>query len=54
MFSKSDNDEVFQNRQFRKLSNRDCDIFSAMLDTDDKPNEKLIEAFKARQKLIAE
>lgn len=47
-------DEVLEQQHFRKLSNRDRDIFLAMLDADDKPNEKLIEAFKARQELIAE
>ncbi len=47
-------DEILQQQHFRKLSNRDRDIFLAMLDADDEPNEKLIEAFKARRELIAE
>ncbi len=47
-------DEILQNEHFRKLSNRDRDIFLAMLDADDDPNEHLIEAFKARRQLIAE
>ncbi len=47
-------DEILERHHFRKLSNRDRDIFLAMLDSDDEPNEKLIEAFKARKELIAE
>lgn len=47
-------DEVLERHHFRKLSNRDRDIFLAMLDADDEPNEKLIDAFKARKELIAE
>ena len=43
-------DEILQQQHFRKLSNRDRDIFLAMLDADEEPNEKLIEAFKARQR----
>lgn len=46
-------DEVLERHQFRKLSKRDRDIFLAMLDADDDPNEKLVEAFRARRKLIA-
>ena len=34
MCSKSDNGEILQKRQFRKLSNRDREIFLAMLDAD--------------------
>ena len=45
---------VLERHHFRKLSKRDRDIFLAMLDADNKPNEKLIEAFKARRELIAE
>jgi uncharacterized protein (DUF1778 family) len=47
-------DEVLERHHFRKLSNRDRDIFLAMLDANDEPNEKLKDAFKARQELIAE
>lgn len=47
-------DEILEQQHFRKLTNRDRDIFLAMLDSDDEPNEKLIEAFKARRELIAE
>jgi len=47
-------DEVLERHHFRKLTNRDRDIFLAMLDADDEPNEKLIDAFKARKELIAE
>ena len=47
-------DEVLERHHFRKLSNRDRDIFLAMLDADDEPNEKLKDAFKARKELIAE
>jgi uncharacterized protein (DUF1778 family) len=47
-------DEVLERHQFRKLSKRDRDIFLAMLDSTDEPNENLIEAFKARRELIAE
>lgn len=36
------------------LSDRDRDIFLAMLNADDEPNEKLIDAFKARKELISE
>ena len=44
---------VLERHHFRKLSIRDRDIFMAMLDADNKPNKKLIEAFKARKELIA-
>lgn len=47
-------DEVLERHHFRKLSNRDRDIFLAMLDANDEPNEKLKDAFKARKELIAE
>ena len=46
-------DEILERYHFRKLSNRDRDIFLAMLDADDEPNEKLIDAFKSRKELIA-
>jgi len=47
-------DEILERHHFRNLSNRDRDIFLAMLDADDEPNEKLIEAFKIHDELIAE
>jgi uncharacterized protein (DUF1778 family) len=47
-------DEVLQRHHFRKLSKRDRDAFLAMLDADEEPNEKLMEAFNARRELIAE
>lgn len=47
-------EEVLERYHFRKLSKRDRDIFLAMLDADNEPNEKLIEASKARKELIAE
>lgn len=47
-------DEVLERHHFRKLSNRDRDIFLAMLDADDEPNKKLREAFKIHDQLIAE
>jgi uncharacterized protein (DUF1778 family) len=46
-------DEILEQHHFRTLSNRDRDIFLAMLDADDEPNEKLKDAFKARKELIA-
>lgn len=46
-------DEILERHHFRKLSNRDRDIFLAMLDADNEPNEKLTDAFKARKELIA-
>ena len=46
--------EVLESHDFRKLSIRDRDIFLAMLDADNEPNKKLIEASKARKELIAE
>ena len=47
-------EEVLERHHFRKLSKRDRDIFLAMLDADNKPNKKLVAAFKARNELIAE
>jgi len=47
-------DEVLERYQFRKMSKRDREIFLALLDADDKPTEKLLEALKARRELIAE
>jgi uncharacterized protein (DUF1778 family) len=47
--------ECFKNLspQIRILSNRDRDIFLAMLDADDEPNEKLVEAFRIHDEVIA-
>lgn len=47
-------DEVLERHHFRKLSNRDRDIFLAMLDADNEPNQKLIDAARAAKELIAE
>ncbi len=47
-------DEVLERQHTRKLSKRDRDIFLALLDSDDEPNEALKSAFQARQELIAE
>jgi len=38
----------------RVLSNRDRDVFLAMLDTDYEPNENLIEAFRLYKELVEE
>lgn len=46
-------DEILARHEARKLSNRDRDIFLAMLDADDDPNENLSAAFAARKELIA-
>lgn len=46
-------DEVLEHHHFRKLSNRNRDIFLAMLDAEE-PNEKLIEAFRIHDELITE
>jgi uncharacterized protein (DUF1778 family) len=45
--------EVLSDRQTRKLSDRDRDIFLAMLDEDMEPNEAFNSAFEARDRLIA-
>ena len=47
-------EQVLERHHFRILSNRDRDIFLAMLDADDPPNEKLVDAFRAHKDLIAE
>ncbi len=46
-------DEVLERQERRKLSNRDRDVFLALLDADDEPNEALKNAFQAHNDLIA-
>lgn len=46
-------DEVLERHHTRQLSNRDRDIFLALLDADDEPNEALKSAFQAREELIS-
>ena len=46
-------DEVLERQHTRRLSNRDRDIFLAMLDSEDEPNEALKSAFQAHRDLIA-
>lgn len=46
-------DEVLERHHTRKLTDRDRDIFLAMLDADDEPNEALRSAFEAHNDLIA-
>ncbi|MCP9496776.1 MAG: DUF1778 domain-containing protein [Pyrinomonadaceae bacterium MAG19_C2-C3] len=46
-------DEVLERQHTRTLSDRDRDIFLALLDADDEPNEALQGAFEAHSKLIA-
>lgn len=46
-------DEVLERHHSRKLSNRDRDVFLALLDADDEPNEALKSAFRAHDELIA-
>ena len=46
-------DEVLERHHTRKLSNRDRDVFLALLDADDEPNEVLKSAFRAHDELIA-
>jgi len=45
-------DEVLDRHSTRKLSDRDRDIFLAMLDADDEPNAALKSAFAAHKELI--
>lgn len=47
-------DDVLELHQFRILTNRDRDIFLRMLDSENLPNDKLIEAFRSRKELISE
>ena len=46
-------DEVLERQERRKLSNRDRDVFLALLDADDEPNKALKNAFQAHNDLIA-
>ena len=46
-------DEVLERQHTRKLSDRDRDIFLALLDADDEPNEALKSVFQAHEELIA-
>lgn len=46
-------DEVLERHHARKLSNRDRDVFLALLDADDEPDEALKSAFQAHDELIA-
>lgn len=46
-------DEVLEREHTRRLSDRDRDIFLALLDSDDAPNEALKSAFQAREELFA-
>ena len=45
--------EVLERQQVRTLSDRDRDIFLAMLDDETEPNEALRRAFAAREQLLA-
>ncbi len=46
-------DEVLERQHTRQLSNRDRDIFLALLDAEDEPNKALKSAFQAHEELIA-
>lgn len=46
--------EILPCHHVTTLSDCDRNIFPAMLDADDEPNERLIEAFKIHGQLIAE
>ncbi len=43
---------VLERQHMRKLTNRDRDVFLALLDADDEPNEALKKAFQAHGDLI--
>ncbi len=45
-------EEILNKHQTRTLSDRDRDLFLAMLDNNQKPNEALKKAVKAHKKLI--
>jgi uncharacterized protein (DUF1778 family) len=47
-------DSVLEKHQNRVLSARDRDLFLAMLDSDQEPNEDLKKASKAHEQLIVE
>ena len=44
--------EVLEQQQQRKLSDRDRDVFLAMLDADAEPNDALRNAFETHKQLI--
>lgn len=44
--------EVLEHHQVRTLSDRDRDLFLALLDSDEGPNDALKGAFEAHQRLI--
>ncbi len=46
--------EVLEHQHLRTLTDRDRDIFLAMLDADAEPNEALKSAFAAHKQLIAQ
>ena len=46
--------EVLEHHQMRKLSDRDRDLFLALLDADEEPNDALRGAVEAHKRLIAE
>jgi len=46
--------EVLEHHQMRTLSDRDRDLFLALLDADEEPNEALRGAVEAHKRLIAE
>ncbi len=45
-------DEVLERQHSRKLTDRDRDVFLAMLDAEDEPNDALKGAFAAHRELI--
>ena len=45
-------DEILERYHVAQLSNRDRDLFLAILDQDSKPNKKLLRAAKTHTKLI--
>lgn len=46
-------EDVLERHHTRRMSNRDRDIFLALLDAGDEPNEALKGAFQAHRELIA-
>lgn len=46
-------DQVLDRHHTRKLTDRDRDVFLALLDADDEPNEALRSAFEAHEELIS-
>ncbi len=47
-------DEILERQQYRRLSDRDRELFLAMLDSTTEPSEELADAFRARRELISE